>query len=101
MNATTATDLPTVVRHMLAQRGQAWVRLYTLYVVAERGSMYAAAKSLGLTSISNVRRRLITLEESLGMTLVESEKGGSKLSSYARDLAERLRPHFELPAQRS
>lgn len=103
MNTTASAvpqDLAACIGHMLAQRGLGWVRLHTLFVVRATGSMYAAAKALGLSGVSNVRRRLLTLEQSLGVTLVVSEKGGSRLSALAEELAKSLGPHFEPPVRK-
>jgi molybdate transport repressor ModE-like protein len=63
-----------------------WDDLRLLAALHATGSLLAAGRELGL-STSTVSRRLTTLEEDLGRTLLERHRGGARLTEAGRFLA--------------
>lgn len=63
-------------------------RLRTLWLVAQHGSMAAAADHLGVTP-SAVSQQISTLEETVGAELLQAEGRGVALTSTGQSLADR------------
>ena len=67
----------------------------TFFVVCERGSYYQAARLLGLSGITPVRRRIETLQRELGdLTLVVSDGTGIEITKIGEALLELIRSEF-------
>lgn len=79
---------------MLQKKGQGWVRLRTLYVIAESGTLYRAAQFLKLSGVAAVRNRIRTLEADLNVVLLITDGSGSRLTKIARFVIELVRSEF-------
>jgi hypothetical protein len=83
------------IQQMLAQRGQGWVRLRTLFYSALCGSHRRAAPILRLSGITPVRKRIETLQGDLDLVLVFSDVSGSCMTADGEAVVVLIRPEFE------
>src|SRR5512138_973818 len=87
-----ASERP-VGTHTLGHQGSSTMELVDLRylsVVVESGSLSNAAQSLGIKP-STISRRIIRLEDELGVTIFERGSFGYRLTTAGRDLMVRIR----------